>query len=235
MNHPNSANRVRAVVTDIEGTTTRISFVHDVLFPYARTHLADFLAAHAAEPEVAAALADIAQRAPNDPPLTTLLHWMDADAKVTPLKTLQGLIWREGYARGDLRSETYPDVAPQLRRWHEAGLSLSVYSSGSEAAQRQLFANLPDGDLTQLFSHFFDTRIGAKREPASYRAIATEIALPPDSLLFLSDIAAELDAAATAGWQTCQLVRAGDATEPAADYTVQPQEVAQSAAAPCSR
>jgi len=218
MNHPNSANRVRAVVTDIEGTTTRISFVHDVLFPYARTHLADFLAAHAAEPEVAAALADIAQRAPNDPPLTTLLHWMDADAKVTPLKTLQGLIWHEGYARGDLRSETYPDVAPQLRRWHEAGLSLSVYSSGSEAAQRQLFANLPEGDLTQLFSHFFDTRIGAKREPASYRAITTEIALPPDSLLFLSDIAAELDAAATAGWQTCQLVRAGDATEPAADH-----------------
>jgi enolase-phosphatase E1 len=204
-----------AVVTDIEGTTTRISFVHDVLFPYARARLPQFLAARGAEPAVAAAIEDVRQLAPNAPPLTTLLGWMDADEKITPLKTLQGLIWAEGYGTDALRGELYADVAPALRCWYAGGVRLYVYSSGSEAAQKQLFGHTQDGDLTELFSGFYDTRVGAKREAASYQAIATAIGVAAADILFLSDVAAELDAAAASGWQVCQLVRPQDGTAPA--------------------
>ena len=204
-----------AVVTDIEGTTTRISFVHDVLFPYARARLPDFLGERGAEPEIAAALAEVRQLAPNAPELATLLSWMDADAKITPLKTLQGLIWGEGFATGALRGELYADVAPALRAWHAAGVRLYVYSSGSVAAQRLLFRHTQEGDLAGLFSGFFDTRVGAKREPASYVSIAAATASPATDMLFLSDVGAELDAAAAAGWHTCQLLRPQDATVPA--------------------
>jgi enolase-phosphatase E1 len=205
-----------AVVTDIEGTTTRIAFVHDVLFPYARTKLAEFLAARAADPDVAAVLAEVTRLHPGVKPLDTLRGWIDADAKITPLKTLQGLIWAEGYASGALRSEVYPDVLPALRAWREGGVRLYVYSSGSEAAQKQLFANLPEGDVTVLFSGFFDTNVGAKRDAGSYRTIATAIGLPASELLFLSDVGAELDAAAASGWRTCQLLRPADRAAPAA-------------------
>ncbi len=207
-----------AVVTDIEGTTTRISFVHDILFPYAKARLADFLVARGEDPDVAACVAEVTRLAPNVPPVQTLLGWIEADAKVTPLKTLQGLIWAEGYARGDLRSEVFPDVLPALRAWRGSGVRLYVYSSGSEAAQKQLFSHLPEGDVTVLFSGFFDTTIGAKREAGSYRTIATAIGLPAGDLLFLSDVGAELDAAAASGWQTCQLVRPEDGTKPAAGH-----------------
>jgi enolase-phosphatase E1 len=211
---PKDAGRIAGVVTDIEGTTTPIAFVHRTLFPYARAHLAAFLDAHGERPDVAAALAETRRLAPDAAPLDTLLGWMDADAKVTPLKSLQGLIWNDGYASGALRAELYADVAPALRRWHASGLRLAVYSSGSEAAQRLLFAHGPAGDLTPLFDGFYDTRIGAKREAASYAAIAAALALPPASLLFLSDVEAELDAAAESGWRTCQLARAEDGTVP---------------------
>jgi enolase-phosphatase E1 len=210
--------RPEAVVTDIEGTTTRISFVHDVLFPYARAHLPAFLTAHADKPALAALIAEVATLAPNQAPLAALEAWMDADAKVTPLKTLQGMIWNEGYKRGELKSEVYADVVPALRRWHAAGVGLYVYSSGSEAAQKLLFGHLPQGDVTPLFSGFFDTRVGAKRAAASYHAIAAAAGLPGAEMLFLSDIGAELDAAAEAGWRTCQLVRAADGTQPAAGH-----------------
>ncbi len=218
MNSSVAAAPPAAVVTDIEGTTTRIAFVHDVLFPYARARLADFLASHAADPAVASVLAEVARLAPGVAPRATLLAWMDADAKVTPLKTLQGLIWAEGYARGELKSEVFADVLPALRKWRAAGVRLYVYSSGSEAAQKQLFANLPEGDVTVLFSGFFDTNVGAKRDTGSYRTIATAIGLPAHDLLFLSDVGAELDAAAAGGWRTCQLLRAEDATLPAAGH-----------------
>ncbi len=207
-----------AVVTDIEGTTTRIAFVHDVLFPYAKARLAEFLAARGDDSDVAACVAEVTRLVPGEPPLRTLLGWMEADAKVTPLKTLQGLIWAEGYARGDLRSEVFPDVLPALRAWRGSGVRLYVYSSGSEAAQKQLFTYLPEGDVTVLFSGFFDTTIGAKRESGSYRTIATAIGLPAGDLLFLSDVGAELDAAAASGWRTCQLVRPEDGTKPAAGH-----------------
>ena len=210
-----------AILTDIEGTTTRISFVHDVLFPYARTRLPAFLQTHAANPEVAACLAEIARLAPATPPVRALLEWMDRDAKITPLKTLQGLIWAEGYANGTLQSDLYPDVAPALRRWHAVGTRLFVYSSGSVPAQKLLFAHSPAGDLTPLFDGFFDTRIGAKREAPSYTAIATATAMPPSAILFLSDVPAELDAAAAAGMLVCQLVRPQDGTLGAAHPTAQ--------------
>ncbi len=195
-----------AILTDIEGTTTPIRFVHTVLFPYARARLPQFCA----QPH--AILAEVARLNPGRPALETLLGWMDEDAKVTPLKTIQGLIWAEGYNAGALVGELYADVAPALRRWSKAGLRLYVYSSGSEASQRLIFGHTKDGDLTALFQGFFDTQLGPKRESASYQAICRGANVASSECLFLSDIEAELDAAATAGLQTCQLVRPQDAT-----------------------
>ncbi len=202
-----------AVLTDIEGTTTPIAFVRDTLFPFARARMAAFLAAHAGDPEVAAELAEIRRLAPGVPELETLLHWMDQDAKVTPLKSLQGMIWRQGYLDGALKGEVYPDVAPSLRRWEKGGVRLFVYSSGSVAAPKLIFGYSSAGDLAPLFSGFFDTRVGGKREPDSYARLAIGMALPPAELLFLSDIEAELDAASAAGLRTCQLLRPQDGTE----------------------
>ena len=203
---------IAAIVTDIEGTTSRIAFVRDVLFPFARARLPALLEARADDPAVQAELAEITRLAPEQDPLAVLLGWMDQDAKITPLKTLQGLIWREGYLSGDLKGDLYPDVAPALRRWAAAGLRLYVYSSGSVDAQKLIFGHSVAGDLTRAFTGFFDTRVGAKREPESYRHIAAGIFLPPAEILFLSDIEAELDAAAAAGLRSCQLVRAEDGT-----------------------
>jgi enolase-phosphatase E1 len=210
--------RPTAILTDIEGTTTPIAFVRDTLFPYARARLPGFLETHGKEPEVAGLLADTASLLGDKPVLQALLDWMDTDAKVTPLKTLQGLIWDEGYRKGELKGVIYPDVPPVLRRWRSLGVRLYVYSSGSEAAQRLIFGHSDAGDLAALFSGFFDTRIGGKREPASYTTIARGIGLPPAEVLFLSDIAEELDAAACAGLQTCQLLRPQDNTRPAAHH-----------------
>ncbi len=203
------------MLTDIEGTTTPIAFVHRVLFPYARAALPGLLRERAHEPSVAAALAQVRALAPRADPLAQCLAWMDQDAKITPLKLLQGLAWRDGYASGALRSEIYPDVAPALRAWHASGVRLAVYSSGSEAAQRLIFGHPPaqaGGDLAGLFSAFLDTRIGVKTEAASYTEAAHRLGLPPAEMLFLSDSAAELDAAAAAGLAVCQLLRAADAT-----------------------
>jgi enolase-phosphatase E1 len=199
------------VLADIEGTTSAIAFVKDTLFPFAEAELDGFLAARGAEPEVAAILAEV----PGPDRAATLRDWMAADAKVTPLKALQGLIWEAGFADGRLRGHLWPDVAPCLRAWNEAGIGLAIYSSGSVAAQRLLFGHSEAGDLVPLFSGFFDTRIGAKRQPAAYAAIAAELRLPPGRILFLSDVAEELDAAREAGLGTCQLVRPADGTEPA--------------------
>ncbi len=197
---------VAAVVTDIEGTTTPIAFVRDTLFPYARARLADALAM---APEITA---EVAGMVPGKPPLETLLRWMDEDAKVTPLKALQGMIWNSGYADGSIKGALYPDVAPALRRWVRGGLRLHVYSSGSVAAQKLLFGHTVEGDLTGLFHGFFDTRVGGKREPESYDRICIGINVPTAEVLFLSDVEEELDAASVAGLRTCQLVRSEDGT-----------------------
>ncbi len=208
----------RAILTDIEGTTTPIAFVRDTLFPFAYARMADFLATHAGEPRVASVLDETRALAPGHRPLDALRAWMDADAKVTPLKTLQGMIWEAGYADGTLTGALYPDVAPALRAWHAAGVTLAVYSSGSIAAQRLLFGRSVAGDLASLFAGFFDTTIGGKREAGSYAGIARVLDVPPAELLFLSDIEAELDAAASSGLRTTQMVRAADGTAPAARH-----------------
>ena len=198
-----------AIITDIEGTTTPIDFVHKTLFPYARTRLAAFCAANRGH----GALADVPE-----PVLETLLGWMDRDEKITALKTIQGLIWEEGYRAGTLKSVIYPDVAPALKRWSQGGLRLFVYSSGSVPAQKLLFGHSDAGDLTPLFSGFFDTAIGPKRAIASYATLCRGAALAPGEALFLSDVAAELDAARDAGLRTCQLVRPQDGTNPCPDH-----------------
>ncbi len=203
---------VEAVLLDIEGTTTPIRFVHDVLFPYARAQLPALLRDRAGDPVVAAEVTAIRKAVPDAEPLATLMAWMDRDEKATPLKALQGMVWDAGYADGSLQGAIYPDVAPALRRWRAAGLRLAVYSSGSVAAQRLIFRHSTAGDLSPLFEGHFDTTTGPKRDAASYAAIAAALAVLPGALLFLSDVAEELDAAANAGLRTCQVVRAEDGT-----------------------
>jgi len=201
---------VSHVLTDIEGTTTAIAFVHRALFPYAASALEEFLVKRSGDADVA----EILREVPGEDKLATLRGWMASDAKVTPLKALQGLIWDQGYAQGILRGHLWPDVAPNLRDWRALGLHLAIYSSGSEGAQRLLFRHSEAGDLEPLFEGFFDTRMGGKREAASYTRIADSWGAAPGHILFLSDVAEELDAAREAGLATCQLVRAEDETKP---------------------
>lgn len=201
-----------AILLDVEGTTTPIAFVRDVLFPLARARLPALLTDRADDPAVASECAAVRAVAPGQDVLAVLLGWMDADAKATPLKALQGLIWREAYASGALQGEVYPDVAPAFRRWHARGVRLFIYSSGSAEAQRLIFAHSTAGDLSPLLSGYFDTRVGPKRDSASYGAIARAIDSPPERVLFLSDVAAELDAALAAGMRVTHIVRATDGT-----------------------
>lgn len=197
---------VKAVLTDIEGTTSSIAFVTDTLFPYARARLADYVATHPAE---TAPLLDAVRAEEAGDPVETLLRWIDEDRKATPLKTLQGLIWAEGYADGTLKGHVYPDAVDALRRWHAQGLALYVYSSGSIAAQKLIFGYSNAGDLTPLFSGYFDTSSGPKRDAQSYRHIAGEIGLPAAEILFLSDNAQEIAAARAAGMQVLHIDRDG--------------------------
>jgi enolase-phosphatase E1 len=212
---------IRAILTDIEGTTSSIDFVHQTLFPYARARIREWLKAHAHEPEVHRELDAVEQIENRGLSLAeaadVLERWIDEDRKATPLKALQGRIWAEGYARGELTGHVYPDTPEALRAWQARGLKLYVYSSGSVEAQRLIFGHTAFGDLRPLFSGYFDTRVGAKREAASYRRIVEHVGLPANALCFLSDIGAELDAAREAGLHTCQLLR--DArTVPAAGH-----------------
>lgn len=204
---------IRAILTDIEGTTSSLAFVKDVLFPYARQNMAAFLHQHAAVPAVVEQLAAVNVIVGRELSLTEavaqLQQWIDEDRKNTPLKALQGMIWEQGYRNGDYTGHVYADAAQRLRAWHAARVRLYVFSSGSVQAQKLLFAHSDHGDLTPLFSGYFDTSSGNKRDPAAYRTIAAAIGLPASDILFLSDIVEELDAAHTAGMQTRQLVRDG--------------------------
>ena len=197
---------IRAILTDIEGTTSSIAFVAETLFPYAAKALPAYVAAHAEQ--VAPVLAEVEAMEPGDP-VATLLRWIDEDRKATPLKTLQGWIWAKGYVSGAFKGHVYPDAAQALRTWAEAGYRLYVYSSGSVEAQKLIFGHSDQGDLAPLFSGWFDTTSGPKREAASYARIAEVIGEPPGAILFLSDVQAELDAAAGAGMRTVLLDRMG--------------------------
>jgi enolase-phosphatase E1 len=199
-----SIKDIRAVVTDIEGTTSSISFVKDVLFPYARQHLPAYVRKN--QKTISGLLDEVRgiEKNPNlsdEEVIAVMQRWIDEDRKATPLKALQGMIWQAGYAAGDFEGHIYHDAVEGLQRWHDAGLSLYVYSSGSIPAQKLLFGHTPRGDLTPLFSGYFDTTTGPKLEAASYTKIAQAIKLPPGAILFLSDNAQEISAAAAAGMQ----------------------------------
>ncbi|AQU87224.1 acireductone synthase [Komagataeibacter nataicola] len=211
---------VRAVLLDIEGTTIPVSFVHATLFPYARKALPALLRTHADDPAVKAQIAEIAHLAPGVPPLRQLEAWMDADAKVAPLKALQGMVWAQGYAEGVLKAALYPDVVPALRCWAAAGLSLAVYSSGSVAAQKLIYGHTTEGDLSSVFVGFYDLEMGGKRDAESYRRILDAARWQAGDVLFLSDVVAELDAAAAAGLRTCQIVHPEDGTQPGTTHPV---------------
>ncbi|PYD76038.1 acireductone synthase [Novacetimonas pomaceti] len=209
---PSRSTPPRAVLLDIEGTTIPVSFVHDVLFPYARAALPALLREHADDPQVRAAIAEVARLAPGVDPLAQLEAWMDRDEKIAPLKTLQGIAWAQGYRTGRLSARMYPDVLPALRAWSAAGIRLAVYSSGSVAAQKLIYGHTDEGDVTALFDGFYDLAMGGKREAASYTHIMARAGWVAADVLFLSDVVAELDAAAQAGLRTCQIARPEDGT-----------------------
>jgi enolase-phosphatase E1 len=203
----------KAILTDIEGTTSSLSFVKDVLFPYARERMAEFIRQHAQEAAVKKELEEARRLSGKNlnesEVIEQLIRWIDEDRKITPLKSLQGMIWEDGYKKGDFKGHLYEDAVRHLKKWKQAGIRLYVFSSGSVQAQKLLFAHTEYGDLTPLFSGYFDTTIGNKREADSYRKIAEIIGSPPGDILFLSDIKEELDAARVAGMQVTWLVRDG--------------------------
>lgn len=209
---------IKAILTDIEGTTTSLSFVKDVLFPYADRQMQAFVVAHRQDP-VVAGLIDAVRHEVGNPVLSLvdaiaqLRCWLAEDKKIAPLKAIQGLMWEEGYQNGDFTGHVYEDAVRHLRQWHTSGLKLYVYSSGSVHAQKLLFAHSDAGDLTPLFSGYFDTQIGHKRDVEAYRRIVTGIGLPAADILFLSDIREELDVARLAGLKTCCLVRENQPTD----------------------
>ena len=213
---------LRAILLDIEGTTTPIAFVHEVLFSYACEHAKEFLTNNFAAEEVQADIAllreEHAADVSNDlqPPLLTdeiesivaYVEWLIArDRKSTGLKSLQGKIWRQGYVDGSLKAQVFADVAPALERWHSAGLSINIFSSGSVLAQQLLFAHTEAGDLTRFIDNYFDTNVGKKAEAESYRRIAAALDVAPDKIIFISDVITELDAASEAGMKTLLSLR----------------------------
>lgn len=238
-NSNNSLASVRGILLDIEGTTSSISFVHDVMFPYALERLEPFLREHWQREDVQAACQQVAsdaghtsldswceQQHANSPQADNgpiAIEWiskevrrlMAGDVKATGLKALQGLIWEGGFHSGELRSHVYPDVLPAIRQWRKAGIDVRIYSSGSIVAQKLFFGHVAgEGDCLSLFSGHYDTSIGGKKETDSYQRIADNWGLSPQAILFISDIAGELEAAAAAGLQTRASVRPGNAALP---------------------
>ena len=219
----------QAYLLDIEGTTTPVTFVAETLFPFARKRLREFLEAHARDPQLEAQLQALerehAHETAEKPPswdssdrissACAHLEWlMDRDRKTTPLKALQGMIWEDGYRSGALVAPVYDDVPPAFKRWRAANHEIAIFSSGSVLAQKLLFAHTNAGNLTSFISAYFDTTTGPKKEPESYRTIAATMATPPQQVLFVSDISAELDAALAADMRTALCIRPGVA-EPA--------------------
>ena len=213
---------VRGILLDIEGTTTPIAFVHEVLFSYARAHAGDFLKDNQDSDEVRADVALLREEHAADksnnlqPPeaITDYIDWLiDRARKSTGLKSLQGKIWRQGYLDGSLKSQVFADVAPAFERWRAAGLKISIFSSGSVLAQQLLFAHTDAGDLTKFIDDYFDTNVGKKGEAESYRKIAVALNLQPSEILFISDVVAELEAAKEAGMTTLLSIRPGNSPQ----------------------
>ncbi|MEA9355288.1 acireductone synthase [Bacteriovorax sp. PP10] len=209
---------MKYILTDVEGTTTSISFVHETLFPFAKERLKSFVAENLNNNDVqeilkqtkATAKAETQKDISDDEATDLLLHWIKTDRKHPALKDLQGLIWEGGYVSGQIKGHIYKDVPVALKAWKEAGLTLGVYSSGSVKAQHLIFEFSTEGNLRPYFSNHFDTAVGHKREVASYSNISNILKVEPSEILFLSDIKEELDAAREAGMQTIQLVRQND-------------------------
>lgn len=227
----------RAVLLDIEGTTTPIDFVYQTLFPFARNRFASFVLQRAGDQDVQKDLRLLHEEhgkdvtAGSDPPnyeqpfalepALAYLDWlMDRDRKSTPLKSLQGKIWEEGFRSGEIRSQVFPDVPEAFKRWRSQSRRIAIYSSGSALAQRLLFAHTIMGDLTGFIESYFDTMVGAKRETESYRRIAESLALAPEEMVFISDVDAELSAAHETGIQTVLSVRPGNSQQTLQDYMV---------------
>ncbi len=218
---PFDSTRTRALLLDIEGTTTPVNFVYSTLFPFAAAHLEEFLRRHAADDDVSPLVEELCrqreadtqfphQTSPASPAQSAAdyARWLiKRDSKLTPLKSLQGKLWDAGYRSGELRGEVYSDVPLALARWHAQGRRIAIFSSGSVLAQKLLFQYSIAGDLTKFLDAYFDTTTGPKREPESYRRIATALGVLPAEILFLSDVAAELDAARAAGLQTALSLR----------------------------
>lgn len=211
----------RGIVLDVEGTTSSISFVYDVLFAHAKAQVGEFLAARRDDPEVrrlAAAIAtaaggDAVDLAASDGPTRAALaaiDLMNRDVKDTSLKTLQGMIWRRGFESGEIVAHVYDDVPPALAQWADSGLDVRIYSSGSIEAQRLFFAHTAHGDLTRFLRGHYDTTTGPKRERESYARIAADMGMEPRQVLFVSDVGAELDAARAAGMATALAIRPGN-------------------------
>lgn len=202
----------RLILLDIEGTVSPMAFVHEVMFPYARTRVAGWLQDHWGH-EIISKLAHASGMAAFPQPeeaTRAVLHLMDADAKETSLKQLQGYIWEEGFRTGELRSTLYEDVVPALERWCRQGIKVRIYSSGSIHAQQLFFAHTSEGDLRSYLSGYYDTTTGPKKDAASYTAIAADCGLDPSEILFISDLAAELNAAHSAGMRTALASRPGN-------------------------
>lgn len=215
-------NRAKMILLDIEGTTTPIDFVHKTLFNYSKEHMDEFIRNNSDAQEVAESIKQLKEQYVKDAKnrielpswsdvhgpgylksASTYSKWLvDRDSKLSSLKHIQGLIWERGFSSGGLKGKVYSDVPEALERWRRFGKDISIYSSGSELSQKLIFGTTPQGDLTRYISSFFDTRIGSKRDPNSYRRIAASKSLPPSSIIFFSDVPEELEAADKAGVMT---------------------------------
>ena len=225
---PNNSS-ILCLLLDIEGTTSSVEFVYKTLFPFASAHVESYLSRHSAEPEIKRRMSELRAEqsadAAKDPQIGVWMrgtaeeeivtaavyvrHLIAQDRKVTPLKTLQGMIWEEGFQSGELKGHVYEDVPGAFARWREEGKRIAIFSSGSVQAQRLLFGHSEAGDLTKYIEAYFDTTTGPKREAASYEKIAKSLGVATGSVFFVSDVAAELDAAQDAGMRTALMVRPG--------------------------
>ena len=229
------ARKTRALLLDIEGTVTPISFVHDVLFPFARDYVENYLSQNSEAPAVQAdikalfrelsidqergeQLPQIENGVWSNDAIVAYVNWLiERDRKSPALKSLQGKVWEQGYRDGTLKAPLFDDVVPNLRRLRGQGLKVAIFSSGSVLAQKLLFAHTETGDHTDLIDQYFDTGVGSKVESASYARIAERLTLSPDETIFVSDMTSELKAAAEAGMATLLCVRPGNQPQSASD------------------